>query len=416
MDLENILTIVVYSVPIYSSITGALLMMLTYQDCINYSEKRLKFLLIFYYIFASVIWFGTIAFHYSHSFFIYLNPIFYSSLLLASVTLYHFIFYLTATQKNDRFSMWHYFLPIMIFLVIFIWSLFIPYDTQYAIVAGKNTVVNEFKYYSIFYISKNTLRILNLIIYVSLSAHRLYSYSKVVIDHHGSEYKKYIFWLWYILGLSLILIFISIATALSTYTHIHKFLSNIFIVLFIAIGHAMMGYNIIRRNYYLLFTEKIVSFNHELEENSQIYDGDRGLSSVKNLLTPRRRYTQYRKKIQGKINSTGSNLTKKQFEQYFKEYKPYLNPDFRITDLILPFEINRTYISRFINKEYGMNFNRYVNRCRLQKLEMLIRLEPNGGRGIQELLKLAGFGSYRSYMRAKLIEEEDVNNKKSYKK
>lgn len=34
---------------------------------------------------------------------------------------------------------------------------------------------------------------------------------------------------------------------------------------------------------------------------------------------------------------------------------------------------------------------------------------PSGkGKSIQDLLKLAGFGSYRSYMRAKLIEEEEM--------
>lgn len=47
---------------------------------------------------------------------------------------------------------------------------------------------------------------------------------------------------------------------------------------------------------------------------------------------------------------------------------------------------------------------------------------PSGkGKSIQDLLKLAGFGSYRSYMRAKLIEEEMVKrirknngNKRNY--
>ena len=121
---------------------------------------------------------------------------------------------------------------------------------------------------------------------------------------------------------------------------------------------------------------------------------------------------RYQQKLKNKKSTAGNNLTKKQFELYFKEYKPYLNPYFRITDLIEPFEVNRTYISRFVNKEYGMNFSRYVNLCRLQKLEILISLPSGKGKSIQDLLKLAGFGSYRSYMRAKLVEEEMVKKNK----
>lgn len=415
MDLQNVITIVVYSFPVYSSITGVLLMILTYRDCISRSESRIKFLLIFYYIFASFIWLGTIAFHFSQFLFIYLNPFFYLSLLLASVVLYHFIFYLTATQKDKRFSMWHYLPPAVIFMIIFIWSLFIPYDIQYAIVSGNDTIVPEYRYYSIFFISKQTLRIIYLIIYVSLCVRRLYFYSKVVIRRHGTEYKKYIFWLWYILGISLILILVSIVTALSPYSHIHKFLSNVFIVLLIATAHMVLAYNIIRRNYYLIFIEKKVSVKQESEDLSLIHSTDTGFVTPQTMPEPQRQYTQYQKNQKDKGSPVGSNLTKKQFELYFKEYKPYLNPDFRITDLIEPFEVNRTYISRFINREYGMNFNRYVNRCRLQKLEILAGLISNNGKSIQELLKLVGFGSYRSYMRAKLIEEEEVNKKRRKK-
>lgn len=408
MDIDDILSIVVYSVPVYSSVTCVALMMLTYRDSISLSESRLKYLLIFYYIFASFIWLGTIAFHFSQALFIYLNPFFYVSLLLASVTLYHFIYYLTAITKNKQFSIWHYFPPLVIFLIIFIWSLFIPYDTQYTIVSGKDIIIPEYKYYSIFYISKHTLRIVCLTIYISLSVHRLYNYSKVVISHNGTEYKKYIFWLWYILGVSIVLILASIITALSPYTHIHKFISNVFIVLLIATAHAVLIYNILRRNYYIIFLEKKVS----LEQDNQIPNQNTDLSVSTKTITPRKQYVRYQQKLNNKESTAGNNLTKKQFELYFKEYKPYLNPYFRITDLIEPFEVNRTYISRFVNKEYGVNFSRYVNRCRLQKLEVLMALPSGKGKSIQDLLKLAGFGSYRSYMRAKLIEEEMVTKNK----
>lgn len=415
MDIEDVLQIIVYSVPVYSSITGLLLMMLTYRDCISRSERRIKFLLVFYYIFSCFTWMGTISFYYSQSLFVYLNPFFYLSLLLTAVILYHFIFYLTATRKAERFSMWHYLPPMTIFLFIFIWSLFIPYDTQYAIVLGNNAVVLEYRYYSVFYISKHSLRIIYLIIFIFLSARRLYSYSKAVTGHYGSEYKKYILWLWYILGLGLILVSASIITILSPYTHIHEFLSNIFIVLLITTGHGVLAYNIIRRNYYLTFIEKEVSFKREPQEQSLMQSANADLTESKKMLPSGRQYVKHQKKLINKGSTVGENLTKKQFELYFKESKPYLNPDLRITDLIEIFEVNRTYISRFVNREYGMNFSRYVNRCRLQKMEILTSLASNNGKNIQDLLKQAGFGSYRSYMRAKQMEEEEINKKKRKK-
>lgn len=204
--------------------------------------------------------------------------------------------------------------------------------------------------------------------------------------------------------MSIVLILASIITALSPYTHIHKFISNVFIVLLIATAHAVLIYNILRRNYYIIFLEKKVS----LEQDNQLPNQNTDLSVSTKTITPRKQYVRYQQKLNNKESTAGNNLTKKQFELYFKEYKPYLNSYFRITDLIEPFEVNRTYISRFVNKEYGVNFSRYVNRCRLQKLEVLMALPSGKGKSIQDLLKLAGFGSYRSYMRAKLIEEEEM--------
>ncbi len=64
---------------------------------------------------------------------------------------------------------------------------------------------------------------------------------------------------------------------------------------------------------------------------------------------------------------------------------------------------NRAYVSAFINSEYGMNFNRFVNGFRLREVERL-REEAKRKKHHVSALQLilnAGFSSYRSYMRAK---------------
>lgn len=100
-----------------------------------------------------------------------------------------------------------------------------------------------------------------------------------------------------------------------------------------------------------------------------------------------------------------SFISRKQFEHYLREKKPYLNPNLRITDLAAGLHTNRSYISGFINKEYDMNFCRLINRCRLYHLDRL-RLSPlNSEKDNIDLVLMAGFSSYRSYLRVK--NEED---------
>lgn len=98
-------------------------------------------------------------------------------------------------------------------------------------------------------------------------------------------------------------------------------------------------------------------------------------------------------------------IDRKQFQHYMHDKKPYLNPNLRITEVAAGLNTNRTYISSFIKKEYGMNFCRFINRCRLQELDRL-RLKPSNANKVNiDLVLMAGFSNYRSYLRVK--KEED---------
>ena len=89
------------------------------------------------------------------------------------------------------------------------------------------------------------------------------------------------------------------------------------------------------------------------------------------------------------------------FERYFRKNKPYLNPNLTITDLIEPLQCNRTYLSKFVNRTYGMNFNNYINHCRLNEMERLLAAPGNRDKTPASLYAQAGFGSYRNYLSAK---------------
>ena len=83
-----------------------------------------------------------------------------------------------------------------------------------------------------------------------------------------------------------------------------------------------------------------------------------------------------------------------------------MNPDYKITNLVEDLDVNRTTLSAFINRTYGVNFNRYLNRRRLKELEQL-RLQPaNQGKSISSLIDKVGFKDFRNYTRAAAAERE----------
>jgi len=89
------------------------------------------------------------------------------------------------------------------------------------------------------------------------------------------------------------------------------------------------------------------------------------------------------------------------FEDYFHNHKPYLIPTLKIEDLAITFNTNRQYLSKFISEVYKVNFNQYINSWRMSEINQLTSLKDNQDRSIEELSQMAGFGSVRSYWRAK---------------
>ena len=97
-------------------------------------------------------------------------------------------------------------------------------------------------------------------------------------------------------------------------------------------------------------------------------------------------------------------ISQERLEGYFRTQKPYLNPDYKITDLVEALDVNRTVISAFINQTYGVTFPHYLNRWRLDELKRLRSLPANKGRSISSLISQTGFADYRRYAHAAAVE------------
>lgn len=105
-------------------------------------------------------------------------------------------------------------------------------------------------------------------------------------------------------------------------------------------------------------------------------------------------------KEDGKFDNTSSSdvaspANRQLFEQWMDEKKPYLNPDFQLNDLRAVLPMNRTYLSQFVNSEYGCSFYMLVNRYRIAEAKRLMTEQPD--LKIQDIADRCGFSSRRVF-------------------
>ena len=78
-------------------------------------------------------------------------------------------------------------------------------------------------------------------------------------------------------------------------------------------------------------------------------------------------------------------------DAWLEKEKPYLNPDFQLTDLRQVLPMNRTYLSQFINAEYGCSFYQWVNSLRIAEAKRLLTEHPEIK--MKDIAQQSGFSS-----------------------
>ncbi|MCM1355141.1 MAG: AraC family transcriptional regulator [Staphylococcus sp.] len=89
------------------------------------------------------------------------------------------------------------------------------------------------------------------------------------------------------------------------------------------------------------------------------------------------------------------------FHAAIKEWiakKGFLNPDLTLNDMARELCTNKTYVSSFINKEYGVNFKQWLISMRMEYSMTLLKEWPVKY-PIKEIAFLSGFGSDCHYIR-----------------
>jgi len=86
--------------------------------------------------------------------------------------------------------------------------------------------------------------------------------------------------------------------------------------------------------------------------------------------------------------------------EYLEREKPYLAQGFSLQDLSFRTGINVPTLSALINKEYGMNFNDYINQFRVRYFKELIRDSQYHQWTLEAIAYKAGFNSRTTFIRA----------------
>ena len=100
------------------------------------------------------------------------------------------------------------------------------------------------------------------------------------------------------------------------------------------------------------------------------------------------------------ITSSQEEKLKKKLLNLFENDKIYRQCELRITAVSEALQTNRTYISRLINKEFGKNFNEFVNQYRVREAEQLLLSKENNPYTLDYIAEQVGFGSGNSFTRA----------------
>lgn len=357
-----------FSTPVICALGCMLMMLMDAYTCKrNRQDRRLRLYLALTYLVTALGWLGMVLYVVSPTGYIHYHTVFLLALMLDQVMFYRLVAILTDTGRSRPFNRLHVVIPLFLTAVSAVSDLLVPAEKQIEVVYGGASLTAD-TWFGIVYILTSIVFIVYNTLYPLLSLRNIRRYRRFVVDYSSEAQRTSLDWLIGIQALILVCIPVPLAGIL---LGIDTFASSWFVWLgalpYFAY-YIVLCYNMLDGNYLIIQPDPV---DKEEEE------------------TPQKE----------------AAIDRKQFERYLSEKKPFLDSKLRITDLAAGLNTNRNYLSAFINREYGMNFSRLINSCRLAELNKL-RLSPRySGESNMELVLMAGFGNYRNYLRVK--KEED---------
>lgn len=397
-------------IPVFSALTCGALVALSLRDCLTQEERRLKKIMLVYLSLSALGWYMAFCYEFHPVLFTWLNVLCLLFFVLPSIFFYRIVRYLTRLGEAERFSSLHYLLPALLAGILFVWSLFVPMEVQIEIVEGKALVFPAgYEAFTRFFTLKPLLRVIFGMVYYVLTIAVLVRFYRRT-NRKPAPVQRTAGWVVFLVGISIASLLSSLLpTFMPRATILHSFWT-ILAAGAMAFQHVLLSYHIIRRKYRLYILPDndarqgavpIIAAAPQMQ--TEATDSPESAPQLESESKPLRRHHS-------------GKLSRVRLEAYFRNEKPWLDPGCKIADLVEVFDVNRTALSSFINRTYGMNFNRYLNRWRLRELDRLRALPSNRGKSMRSLVEKAGFDNYRTYLRAVAAEREADEEKRDKKK
>ena len=331
-------------------------------------ERNLRLFLAMTYLVTSLGWLGMVLYTVSTSAFARYYSVFLLTLMLDQVMIYRFVSVLTGTGERRKFNRAHLVIPFFVTALSVATDIAVPAEKQAAIISSGEAGGDFELLFKMLYTLATVVFIVYNTLYPVLNLRNIYRYRRFVVNYSSNAYNTSLGWLATIQALILVSVPFPFAGLL---IGIPAFTSSYFVwlgALPYLVNYLVLCFNLLNDRYLIVQPE---------EPGTDAY-------------------------------SRIEAIDRERFERYLWDKKPFLDPDLRITSLAAAFGTNRSYVSNFINNEYGMNFCRLINRCRLQEFERLRSLPDHDGESNADLVLAAGFGSYRNYLRQLKIENGEL--------
>lgn len=172
-----------------------------------------------------------------------------------------------------------------------------------------------------------------------------------------------------------------------------KTLSIIYLVAsMVAVFFSLVGRSYLNKNSFLLIVPSVIF--------SSMYfilglNGSQHILASEDIVEHFGGYVEF-----DEIDSTQDKILRKELLRIFEKERIYIHPDLRITTIAELLRTNRTYISRLINDDFGMNFNEFVNKYRVEEAERLLNCKDNHQYTLEYIAEKSGFGNANSFTRS----------------
>ncbi|GEM_PF-3531930 len=389
MNLFDIIRLLIFSIPLGIFVTFGLFLAIAIQMKFRKLEIIFSRLIAFYCLSASIASLLLLFYYYLPGMFSRLDILYYASVVFALILFYHFLYF--GIKSDEPFGFTHYIIAGASCLVLGICKLLLP---EFWTREGNSIILVTALVYGI--------------VYSILPVYKMYGYhlrlTLLSNTPHAINTTRAVSFIIEVVLFPVTFIVLPLMTKQNP-----GILLSVLMMLCILLALRMnipLTYAIIRHyssplNDLPLFGPYISKFAVQGEAADVVNSVEAAPAAETRANTERNKriYRKYTRK-----NRHGDLLTgidRKDFESYFRRHKPYLNPDLKISDLTVPLQSNRTYLSKFINHTYKMNFNSYINLCRLREMEKLARLPANEGKSPAGIAGQAGFKNYRHYLRVK---------------